>query len=1143
MKTDIAYYDNLRGVYINGYENGSFITSEDIGYAVDTSVIEAYLSQNPNVKKSDIICALAVESWRINRLHNMMVEKEENVTGTAKYSYVPTHNEDAIHDGNLVVWLGNNGKMALTAQQGVSITKNVSETVNGAETLFGFTVTLSGTELSPKIFDKDGNTVQAEKYTVNLADKTTVINISLEDGEIVYITNLPAGTAYTVVENESDFYSPEYKNSVGTVTEKSVSEVTVTNSPKQFGNLIISKEVVHDFDGNLANVFEFEITLVGITEKDSKNILLPNDAVIKYESGTAVISKIAVGDDRSVMIGNIPAGTNYVVSEKPQNGFALNTSKTVGASGKIVANSSVSAEIVNDYVPEPITVTVNVNGKKTLQSNAEITEEFTFKLQSFNPITGLYEDVDGAQDSVLVEATKAGAVKQYEFSFDTVYSSPGVYFYRVIELTGDNAHMTYDSTEGLFKVTVEDIGTIDGELVATVQPVSSVNTHQNQNEISVSVDFVNVYNAKGTHIEVPVKKVLVNETGVNIPLNSFSFMLEGEGNTYTTHSDAKGEAVFSIPIDSTGTYTYTLSEIDGDMAGMEYDTSKYIVTVVADEEDGEITAQVSIRLGEDKVDVAEFTNTYSLGSVAGPVINGTKTLVNKDIADNAFSFVVSEADILFVPVEGGWSQTVSNKGNSFSFTLPEYTKVGTYRYAVSEVIPKVAVDNEYKGITYDTTVYHLTVVVSVDSAGAAKLSVSYEISGLGVGATDEISFTNVYDVKEIKSVTISATKLLEGRPLKGSEFNFGLFDQLTGELLAVSTNLSTGDVRFAPITYTRSDIGKEYSYVVKEIIPDTAVDNVLNGVKYDTSEYTVNVSVIDDEEGHLIVLVDGKDGIVFKNEYSAKPVPVILSGVKLLDGKVLEDGEFRFVLKDQNGNDIQTVSNGADGKIVFAPITLDKAGVYVYTVSEVNDNKGGVVYDETVYTVTVTVTDNENGTLTAAVAVDGDGEIVFDNDYLPQNAVIDIEGIKVLNGRPLENGEFSFAIYDAILTENGLAKIGDEMFTVSNDAEGNFVFSNISFSSEGTYYFVIEEVRGEKEGVTYDETVFTVTVTVEDDGNGSLVAAASISGDGYILFNNEYEPSTPQLGDDGNMYLWCAAMLASAVGMAALLFKKRRIRG
>ena len=1143
MKTDIAYYDNLRGVYINGYENGSFITSEDIGYAVDVSVIEAYLSENPDLDETDIICALAVESWRINRLHNMMVEKEENVTGTAKYSYVPTHNEDAIHDGNLVVWLGNNGKMSLSAQQGISVTKKVSEPVSGAEAVFGFTVTLSGTELEPKLFDENGNTVQPAEFSVNLADKTTVINISLANGEIVYITNLPAGTAYSVVENESDFYSPEYKNSVGTVTAKTVSDVTVTNAPKQFGNLIVSKEVVHDFDGNLANVFEFEITLVGITEKDSKNIVIPKGAVVEYVGGTAVIRNVAVGDDRSVMIGNIPAGTNYVVSEKPQEGFALNTSKTIGASGKIIANSSVSAEIVNDYVPDPITVTFSVSGAKTLQSNAEITEEFTFKLQLFNPVTGLYEDVDGAQASILVDATKAGAIKQYEFSFDTVYSTPGVHFYRVIELAGDNAHMTYDSTEGLFKVTVEDAGIIDGELVATVQSVSSVNTHQNQNEISVSMNFVNVYNAKGTHIEVPVKKILINETGVNIPLNSFSFVLEGEGNVYTTHSDAKGEAVFSIPVDSTGTYTYTLSEIDGNMAGMKYDPSKYTVTVVADEDNGEITAQVSISLGEKKVDVAEFTNTYSLGSVAGPVIKGTKILENKAITDNAFSFVISEADILFVPVEGGWSQTVSNKGNDFSFTLPEYTKVGTYRYAVSEVIPELAVDNEYKGITYDTTVYHLTVVVSVDSADATKLSVSYEISGLGIGAAEEISFTNVYEVKESKSVTFTATKVVDGRQLKGSEFSFGLFDKLTGELLAISTNLSTGDVRFAPITYTRSDIGKEYSYVVKEIIPDTAVDNVLNGVKYDTSEYTVNVSVIDDDEGHLIVLVDGKDGIVFRNEYSAKPASVTVSGVKLLDGKVLEDGEFRFVIKDQKGADIQTVSNGADGKIEFAPITFDKTGVYVYIVSEVNDNKGGVKYDETVYTVTVTVTDNEDGILIATTTVDGGREIVFDNDYLPKNAVIDIEGTKVLNGRPLENGEFSFAIYDAVLTENGLEKIGDEIFTVLNDAEGNFVFSNISFSSEGTYYFVVEEVRGDKEGVIYDETVYTVTVTVVDDGNGSLIATSAISGDGHILFNNEYEPSTPQLGDDGNMYLWCAAMLVGAVGMAALLFRKRRIRG
>ena len=76
--------------------------------------------------------------------------------------------------------------------------------------------------------------------------------------------------------------------------------------------------------------------------------------------------------------------------------------------------------------------------------------------------------------------------------------------------------------------------------------------------------------------------------------------------------------------------------------------------------------------------------------------------------------------------------------------------------------------------------------------------------------------------------------------------------------------------------------------------------------------------------------------------------------------------------------------------------------------------------------------------------------------------------------------------------------------------------------------------------MSYDETLYTVTVVVEDNGAGQLVATATVSGDGAIVFNNEYEVGTPELGDADNMYLWCAAMLVSVIGMAALLIRKRR---
>ena len=106
-----------------------------------------------------------------------------------------------------------------------------------------------------------------------------------------------------------------------------------------------------------------------------------------------------------------------------------------------------------------------------------------------------------------------------------------------------------------------------------------------------------------------------------------------------------------------------------------------------------------------------------------------------------------------------------------------------------------------------------------------------------------------------------------------------------------------------------------------------------------------------------------KNAITFSNKYKAAPTSVTVGAVKKLEGKALEAGQFTFQLKDGDGKVIAEAKNDKNGSVMFDTVKFKKAGVYEYTVSEVNDKQANIKYDEHVYKIKVTVTDDGSGTL------------------------------------------------------------------------------------------------------------------------------------------------------------------------------------
>ena len=350
---------------------------------------------------------------------------------------------------------------------------------------------------------------------------------------------------------------------------------------------------------------------------------------------------------------------------------------------------------------------------------------------------------------------------------------------------------------------------------------------------------------------------------------------------------------------------------------------------------------------------------------------------------------------------------------------------------------------------------------------------------------------------------------------------------------------------------------------------------VVSGVTNDpVATKTITVKVTDNGDGTLSVdkqAESAKSDFTFTNTYGVKPFDSTLTGeggftiIKTLSGRDLREGEFEFALVSQAEGDqaVLTAKNDASGKVAFPAISFSAPGEYHYTLAEIDGGLGGVTYDTVVYDVTATVVDNGDGTLGVTWSVSKGGQplegkqIVFANSYKAAGTSITFNAAKVLTGRDLKKGEFTFELRDAN---------GKVLQTVKNGAptEGGYapiVFDPIAYDEPGTYDYRIVEVAGDAEGVTYDETVFTYHVVVTDDGSGKLKVEWTAGETGAPVFQNVFvksedpkpadpaKPADPGNGGSGDKLVQtgdssllgiAAAAAAGALALSAGIVKRRK---
>lgn len=474
---------------------------------------------------------------------------------------------------------------------------------------------------------------------------------------------------------------------------------------------------------------------------------------------------------------------------------------------------------------------------------------------------------------------------------------------------------------------------------------------------SGTLSITNTYSVSPVKVSLSGHKTL---TGRDLTAGEFSFQLKNaQGKVVSTATnDAKGNFAFDdLTFDAAGTYSYTVTEDTSNLpAGVSPVTegSKSVTIVVTDNGDGTLSADV-------RKDALEFENSYEAGA-AMVQLSFAKTLSGRPTAltDGEFQFQLKDE-------QGNVVATASNDAaGTVTFPRMAFGEAGTYTYKVSEVVGSAA------GITYDADVRKVTIKVTDDGKGYLVAETSVD---------GDTTFTNTYKAESVSysvSQDVKVSKTLTGRNLRAGEFEFELVEN--GKVVATAHNDAKGKVNFDALTY---DEAGTHTYVVRE------AKGSLDGVTYDASEYVVTVSVTDDGSGRLSAKATSADGkIVFKNAYSAAPTSITFGGTKVLTGAELAAGQFAFQLKDAQGNVVATATNAADGSLVFEPVSLDAAGEYHLTLSEVNDAQDNVTYDDHVYQLDVTVDDDGEGSLyVASYTVDGGTDLpVFENAYVAPEA-------------------------------------------------------------------------------------------------------------------------------------------------------------
>lgn len=800
--------------------------------------------------------------------------------------------------------------------------------------------------------------------------------------------------------------------------------------------------------------------------------------------------------------------------------------------GKLTASASTeNGTFVNRYTAS---VNYTANGgiqlAKVLNGRDMVEGQFKVAVTPANAesanVLGLAE---GSNEFAMPAGTDSKQVLRRILSDDVVFTQSDVgktYTYKVAEVNGGAVGYTYDGTvyTVTIAVTISDTGKLTVTTTVTIGD-KTVGTYEYTSDSAqpnpVTLAFTNSYKADG-NVHIEGTKTL---SGRDLADGEFSFAVKyaaGGDDLLSAKNDANG----SIDFGTLSYSTESLAQLVKDGKAKKGQDGKWTVDYVAYEKtdglkESGITPQTeSIHFTVTVVDNGNgtlvatantgnnglvFKNAYSTGDPIEVGLSGVKILkagegLTPASIEGKFTFTVTSDD-RYAPMPASTSVKNDANGNvdfgSIAFSLDDLNKaLGATNTRATDTDNSAASKADDQG-----------------SQGAEGQNGAADSDAAGQADSEQGSAVDSGNGAESQGAVMAADDGQGKSSAKAAANDADAADDGSDQAQGSEPPTRAGVSRSHIFTYKVTESG--------------SADGVTNDPQA-TKE--VSFKVTDDGNGKLTVERQGSasdPAFAFTNTYSVQPtvssVTDQVTVTKSLTGRDMAAGEFAFELLEGD-KVVATGTNGADGSVALSSIPYTEPGTHSYTLREVGGgtHKAGVEYDGSVFAVTTTVTDSGNGTLPVAHKVDNDVNAVgFANTYAPAATSVTLGASKVLNGKSLEDGEFSFALEG----EDGT------QLAAKNDANGMVVFPAIQYSEAGTYQYTLSEVKGSETGVTYDETAYAVTVVVEDDGEGSLIATVSYEGGKAPVFNNTYqEPEGPAAADDPVSFVKAAVSGAAKTG-------------
>ena len=828
--------------------------------------------------------------------------------------------------------------------------------------------------------------------------------------------------------------------------------------------------------------------------------------------------------------GNLP-GIQY-----SDNKAVVEVTVSDNGQGKLVASATTqNGTFVNRYSSElKYTAAGGLNLAKTLTGRDMTDGQFIIKITTDDEASaGLLGLPEGGREVPMPAAEDGAQVMKSALTGDVVLTQRDAgktYSYKVVEQGTAPSGYTYDTAERTVTITVEGDpanGTLKATTVVSGGPDGDKAYVYSSDAVGTQekavVPFNNSYAASG-EVGITATKSL---TGRSLTDGEFDFALkyangiedvaaatnDASGNVdfdsikYTTEGLAKlvadGHAVKTVK-DGKPAWSISyvaLEKTDVLPSGVSAQTQPIMFKVmVVDNGDGTLAATANTGNG------LKFQNVYSTGDPVSVGLSGVKVLksdagLTPASIEGKFTFTVTSDDTAAPMPERTVVKNDANGNVDFGnieFTLDDLNKaLGTNGTRAADA------DDETKGASSEEA--------ATDAAGQS--------------ASDQGSAAGADSEEQGNAAASDATEQGQGAAVVTGEGTGAASVSTAANKVAGAEDADQASAQ-SDEPATRAGVVRSHTFTYK-VTESGSADGVINDTQ---ATKTVSFKVTDDGDGKLTVerLGAASDpAFAFTNTYSVQPTDSSVTDqvkvTKQLTGRDMAAGEFAFELLEGD-KIVATGTNSADGSVALSPITYTKPGTHSYMLREVGGgtHKAGVEYDGSVFAVTTTVTDDGNGTLSVAHKVDNDANAVgFTNSYAPAATSVTLGASKVLNGKSLEDGEFSFTLEG----EDGT------QLTAGNDANGMVVFPAIQYSEAGTYQYTLSEVKGSETGVTYDEAAYAVTVAVEDDDEGSLVATVSYEGGKAPVFNNTYqEPEGPAAADDPVSFVKAAVSGAAKTG-------------